>query len=56
MEQEKRGRGRPKIFTGPLDEYAPSRRQAMNSMYMYEGIEFISVAATENHPLAVHSL
>ena len=47
MEQEKRGRGRPKIFTGPLDEYAPSRRQAMNAMYMYEGVEFISVAATE---------
>ena len=47
MEQEKRGRGRPKIFTGPLDEYAPSRRQAMNAMYMYEGVEFISEAATE---------
>ena len=47
MEQEKRRRGRPKIFTGPLDEYAPSRRQAMNAMYMYEGVEFISVAATE---------
>ena len=47
MEEEKRGRGRPKIDTGFLDQYAPSRRQAMNAMYMHEGIHIISVAATD---------
>lgn len=47
MEEEKRGRGRPKIDTGFLDQYAPSRRQAMNAMYMHEGIHIITVAAAD---------
>lgn len=54
MDEEKRGRGRPKIDTGFLDQYASSRRQAMNAMYMHEGIHIISVAATDipdNHLL-----
>ena len=47
MEQEKRGRGRPKIDTHITETYASSRRQAVNAVYMYEGVELISVAATE---------
>ena len=34
MEQEKRGRGRPKIDTHITEYGAPSRRQAINAMYM----------------------
>ncbi len=47
MEQEKRGRGRPKINTDLTEIGAPSRRQAVNAMYMFEGVQLISVAATE---------
>ena len=47
MEQDKRGRGRPKIDTHVTEAYASSRRQAVNTVYMYEGVELISVAATE---------
>ena len=47
MEQEKRGRGRPKIDTHITEAYATSRRQAVNAVYMYEGVELISVAAAE---------
>ena len=47
MEQEKRGRGRPKIDTHITEAYATSRRQAVNAVYMYEGVELISVAATK---------
>ena len=47
MEQDKRGRGRPKIDTHISEAYATSRRQAVNAVYMYEGVELISVAATE---------
>ena len=47
MEQDKRGRGRPKIDTHITEAYASSRRQAVNAVYMYEGVELISVAATE---------
>ena len=47
MEQDKRGRGRPKIDTHITEAYASSRRQAVNAVYMYEGVDLISVAATE---------
>ena len=47
MEQNKRGRGRPKIDTHITEAYASSRRQAVNAVYMYEGVDLISVAATE---------
>ena len=47
MEQEKRGRGRPKIDTNITEYGAPSRRQAINAMYMFEGVHLLSVAATE---------
>ncbi len=47
MEQKKRGRGRPKIDTHITETYASSRRQAVNAVYMYEGVELISVAASE---------
>lgn len=46
MEQEKRGRGRPKIDTHLTEIGAPSRRQAINAMYMFEGAHLLSVAAT----------
>jgi len=45
--EEKRGRGRPKIDTSITETGAPSRRQAINSMYMYEGVHLLSVAATD---------
>ena len=35
MEQDKRGRGRPKIDTHITEAYASSRRQAVNAVYMY---------------------
>jgi len=47
MEQEKRGRGRPKIDAGITEVGAPSRRQAINAMYMFEGVHLLSVAATD---------
>ncbi len=47
MEQEKRGRGRPKIDTSITEFGAPSRRQAINAMYMFEGVHLLSVAATD---------
>ena len=47
MEQEKRGHGRPKIDTHITEYGAPSRRQAINAMYMFEGVHLLSVAATE---------
>lgn len=47
MEQEKRGRGRPKIDTHLTEIGAPSRRQAINAMYMFEGVRLLSVAATD---------
>lgn len=47
MEEIKRGRGRPKLDAHITEEYAPSRRQALNKMYMYEGVHLLSVAATE---------
>lgn len=46
MEQKKRGRGRPKIDTHITEVDAPSRRQAINAMYMFEGVHLLSVAAT----------
>ena len=44
MEQEKRGRGRPKIDAHITEVGAPSRRQAINAMYMYEGVHLLSIA------------
>ena len=47
MEEKKRGRGRPRLDTHNTEAYAPSRRQAVNSMYMFEAVQLISEAATE---------
>ena len=47
MEEIKRGRGRPKLDAHITAEYAPSRRQALNKMYMFEGVHLLSKAATE---------
>lgn len=47
MEEIKRGRGRPKLDAHITKEYAPSRRQALNKMYMYEGVHLLSIAAAE---------
>ena len=46
-EETGRKRGRPKLDARITEEYAPSRRQALNKMYMYEGVHLLSVAATE---------
>ena len=46
-EEVRRRRGRPKLDAHITEEYAPSRRQALNRMYMYEGVHLLSVAATE---------
>ena len=46
-EKAERRRGRPKLDARITEEYAPSRRQALNKMYMYEGIHLLSVVATE---------
>lgn len=43
----RRGRGRPKLDAHITEEYAPSRRQALNKMYMYEGVHLLSATATE---------
>ena len=34
-EEVRRKRGRPKLDAHITEEYAPSRRQALNKMYMY---------------------
>lgn len=47
MEEIKRGRGRPRLDTRYTEAHAPSRRQAVNSMYMFEAVQLISEAATE---------
>ena len=46
-EETGRKRGRPKLDARITEEYAPSRRQALNKMYMYEGVHLLSVAATK---------
>ena len=46
-EEVKHRRGRPTLDAHTMEEYAPSRRQALNKMYMYEGVRLLSVAATE---------
>ena len=43
----RRRRGRPKLDARITEEYAPSRRQALNKMYLYEAVHLLSVAATE---------
>ena len=47
MEEVRRKRGRPKPDARINEEYAPSRRQALNKMYMYEGVHLLSVVAAE---------
>lgn len=47
MEEIKRGRGRPRLDTRLTEVHAPSRRQAVNSMYMFEAVQLISEAVTE---------
>ncbi len=47
MEEVRRGQGRPKLDAHITEEYAPSRRQELNKMYMYEGVHLLSVAATK---------
>lgn len=47
MTEQKRKRGRPKLPTPITEDYAPSRRQAVNAMYMYEAVDLITEAATE---------
>ena len=52
MEQEKRGRGRPKIDTHITEYGAPSRRQAINAMSMFEGVHLLSVPEQTALPAA----
>ena len=47
MTEQKRKRGRPKLPTPITEDYAPSRRQAVNAMYMYEAVDLITEAAYE---------
>ena len=47
MEEVKRKRGRPNLDAHITEEYAPSRRQALNKMYLYEGVHLLAAAATE---------
>ena len=47
MEEIRRGRGRPRLDTRHTEVHAPSRRQAVNSMYMFEAVQLISEEATE---------
>jgi len=47
VEEVRRKRGRPRLDAHITEEYAPSRRQALNKMYMYEGVHLLSVAAAE---------
>lgn len=47
MAEIKRRQGRPKLDAHITEEYAPSRRQALNKMYLYEGVHLLSAAATE---------
>lgn len=55
MEQKKRGR--PKLHAEITEAWAPSRRQALNAMYLFEAAHRLSVAATEipNHELLWYS-
>ena len=47
MTEKKRKRGRPKLPTPITEDYASSRRQAVNAMYMYEAVDLIKEAAAE---------
>lgn len=47
MTEKKRKRGRPKLPTPITEDYASSRRQAVNAMYMYEAVDLITAAAAE---------
>lgn len=57
MENEKRKRGRPRIDADFTESIASSRRVQLNAKYMYDGVGFISEAATEipGHDLLWHS-
>ncbi|NLW02252.1 MAG: hypothetical protein GX027_03190 [Clostridiaceae bacterium] len=47
MTEKKRKRSRPKLPTPITEDYASSRRQAVNAMYMYEAVDLIKAAAAE---------
>jgi hypothetical protein len=47
MSEQKRKRGRPKLPTPITEDYAPSRRQAVNAMYMYNAVDLITEAAAK---------
>ena len=53
MEEVRRKRGRPRIDAHITEPYAPSRRQALNKTYMYEGVYQLKAAATEIQNLRV---
>lgn len=57
MENEKRKRGRPRIDADFTESIASSRRVQLNAKYMFDGVEFVSEAATEiqGHELLWHS-
>ena len=44
MEEKKRSRGRPRLDTRHTEAHAPSRRQAVNSMYVNKAAQLISEA------------
>ena len=54
-EEAGRKRGRPKLDAHITEEYAPSRRQALNKMYMYEGVHLLLVAARPTAPAYVRN-
>ena len=54
MEEKKRSRGRPRLDTRHTEAHAPSRRQAVNSMYMFEAVQLISEEATEIPDSGLH--
>ena len=47
MKEIKRGRGRPRLDTKGATSTGRSRRQTVNSMYMYKAVQLILEAATE---------
>lgn len=48
MTEKKRKRGRPKLPTPITEDYASSRRQAVNAMYMYEAVDLIKGSRRRN--------
>lgn len=57
MEEIKRGRGRPRIDTHIVENFYPSRRQAVNKTYMHEGAFLLTAAAAEiSHGEVLHDV